>query len=78
MVKLFTMELAAFQLAFGARLTKAREAKELSFYALWQKTGVGASHIKAYEEGKENACLDSIRKLSIALEVPAKYFFDWE
>lgn len=70
------MELNDFQQAFGDRVRAAREEKKLSKSQLAELTKLQTTDITQIEEGKRNACLDVIRRLSMALEVPAAYFFE--
>jgi len=71
------MELNEFQLAFGKKLRQAREEKELSVSQLGKLCGISKSHLSAAERGEQNVCIDTIRRLCIALEKKPCFFFDW-
>ena len=72
------MELNHIQKEFGKKLAEAMKAKNLNPYKLHKLTGITQTHIKQTLDGEMNTCLDSMRKYSMACEVPVKFFFDWE
>jgi transcriptional regulator with XRE-family HTH domain len=63
------MELPEFQQSFGEKLRMARQAKGLSVSGLSRITKISKSHITGIEAGKINTCLDSILRLSKAVNV---------
>lgn len=77
-LKIIFMELNEFQQAFGERVFTARKAKGLSKKQLAKSTKLQTTDITQMEEGKRNATLDVIRRLSIALGVTPDYFFTWK
>jgi transcriptional regulator with XRE-family HTH domain len=72
------MELLDFQRAYGAKVLAARLERQLSKSALAELSNLQTTDITQIEEGKRNACLDVVRRLSIALDKPAHYFFTWD
>ncbi len=72
------MELNDFQKAFGERVLAARMEKKLSKTQLGKLCKLNTTDVTQMEEGRRNACLDLIRRLSDALEVTPDYFFIWK
>jgi transcriptional regulator with XRE-family HTH domain len=58
----------------GKRLRKRRKELELTLDELAEKTGLTASFLSLLERDINNPSLDSLRKISEALEVPLFYF----
>lgn len=59
-----------------AQLKFLREERNLSLDELALKARVGVSRLKAYESGEEVPSVQTILKLSNALEVPASNLVD--
>ncbi len=73
------MELNEFQIAFGKKVRKAREQKNRKAKQVAEKDGtLTAPYLSSVENGKINATLDLVRRLSKAIDVPAKDFFDFQ
>lgn len=58
------------------QLRQLREEKNLSLETLALKTRIGAAKLEAYEAGSETPSVQTILKLSNALEVPASNLLD--
>jgi len=72
------MELENFMQAFGERVQAARLEKKLSKRQLAKLCKLRTTDITQMEEGRRNACLDVIRRLSEALKKTPDYFFNWK
>lgn len=59
-----------------AQLKFLREERNLSLDDLALKTRVGAARLQSYENGEEIPSMQTILKLSNALEVPASNLLD--
>lgn len=59
-----------------AQLKFLREERNLSLDELALKTRIGVARLKAYESGEEVPSVQTILKLSNALEVPASNLLD--
>jgi transcriptional regulator with XRE-family HTH domain len=68
------MELTEFQQRFGKHVRSARDQKKWSITKLSKLTGISKTHLKQMEQGECNACLDSIRRLHLALGLPLDMF----
>ncbi len=77
--KLFFMELNEFQIAFGARVRQLREQKNMSAKQVAEKDGIlTAPYLSQIENGKVNATLDLVRRLSKTIGEPAHKFFEFQ
>jgi predicted transcriptional regulator len=77
-LKTLTMELNEFQKAFGAKLSEALKMRGMSIYKLAKLTGISDSHLGRIARGEENCCIDSIRRISLALEIEPAFLFSWK
>ena len=71
------MELNQFQQAFGTRLRTLRKQKGISLLQLSVEAGMSEGYLSKLENGKINATLDVVRRLSLTLNVTAKEFFNF-
>ncbi len=62
-------------LAYGARLRELRKAKKLSQEALADKAGIHRTFVGRVERGEANITLNSILRITKALEVSLSEFF---
>ena len=60
-------------MAFGDRLRKARQSRQLTQFELSQQTGLAQAYLSQLESGQRQASLDSAQRLAQALEVSAAY-----
>ena len=60
-------------MAFGDRLRKARQSRQLTQFELSQQTGLAQAYLSQLESGLRQASLDSAQRLAQALEVSAAY-----
>jgi transcriptional regulator with XRE-family HTH domain len=58
----------------GSRIKEKRQEEGISIRELAKRIGVTASFISQVENGKANVSLDSLRRISEALQVPMLYF----
>lgn len=58
------------------QLRQLREERNISLETLALKTRIGTGKLEAYESGKETPSVQTILKLSNALEVPASNLLD--
>ncbi|HVN55150.1 MAG TPA: XRE family transcriptional regulator [Anaerolineaceae bacterium] len=65
---------ATVQPAMGARIKEKRREEGISIRELARRTGLTASFISQVENGKANVSLESLRKVSTALNVRMLYF----
>jgi transcriptional regulator with XRE-family HTH domain len=61
----------------GARIKELRKAYKLSQEELAEKIGVEPQHMSRIESGRSYPTLDRLEKVSIALKVPIKDFFEF-
>lgn len=61
---------------FGVRLRAIRKQAGLSQEKLGFVSGIHRTYIGAVERGEQNISIDNIYRLTLALKVPAKQFFD--
>lgn len=61
--------------AFGNRLRELRKQKELPQDKLAAKAGLNPSYVGFIERAERNPTLETIYKLSVALNVPIKELF---
>ncbi|MCQ2087087.1 MAG: Dam family site-specific DNA-(adenine-N6)-methyltransferase [Bacilli bacterium] len=64
------------QLTFGTRIKELRQAKLMSQDELAERSGIDRTQISKIEKGKVNATLETIEKLSNALDVTIKELMD--
>ncbi|MEN2283119.1 helix-turn-helix transcriptional regulator [Algoriphagus sp. SE2] len=62
--------------SFGKRVQKLRKSKGISQEKLAFLSGLDRSYISGIEQGKRNASLEVMEKLSIALTIHIKEFFE--
>ena len=67
-----------FKIDFGKKLKELRLSKGLTQEELYFKSTVSRSHIGMIEKGKRDITLSAIFKLSRALEINLKDFFDFD
>lgn len=60
----------------GLNLKKLRKKRTMTLKALAIKTGFSISFLSQLERGKSSATLESLKKISLALDVTPGYFFD--
>jgi transcriptional regulator with XRE-family HTH domain len=60
-------------MAFGDRLRKARQSRQLTQFELSQQTGLAQAYLSQLESGQRQASLDTAKRLAQALEVSAAY-----
>ncbi|SDN98317.1 Helix-turn-helix domain-containing protein [Psychrobacillus sp. OK028] len=58
------------------QLRQLREERSITLETLALKTRIGTGKLEAYESGKETPSVQTILKLSNALEVPASNLLD--
>jgi len=58
----------------GERIRERRRELGLSLRALAEKTGLTASFLSLVERGRNTPSLDSLRRITVALDVPLFYF----
>jgi len=63
---------------FGERVANIRKAQKLTKVQLAFEINTSESNIRRIEKGQVNVGLSTIRKLSIALDVPLKELLDFE
>jgi len=61
----------------GARIKELRKVCKLSQEELAEKIGVEPQHMSRIESGRSYPSLDRLEKISIALMVPMKDFFEF-
>lgn len=61
---------------FGQKITELRKAQKLTKVQLAFEINTSESNIRRIENGKTNIGLATLRKLSVALDVPISYFFE--
>lgn len=61
----------------GARIKELRKAYKLSQEELAEKIGVEPQHMSRIESGRSYPSLDRLEKISIALNIPLKDFFEF-
>lgn len=61
---------------FGKRVTKLRKAQKLTKVQLAFEINTSESNIRRIENGDTNVGLATLRKLSVALDVPISDFFE--
>jgi len=66
-----TMEL------LGARIKELRRIRELSQEELAEQIGVEPQHLSRIESGRSYPSIDRLEKISTALKVPLKDFFEF-
>ena len=59
----------------GIKIKEIRTIKRMTLKILAEKTGFSISFLSQLERGKSSATLESLKKISIALEVNPSYFF---
>jgi transcriptional regulator with XRE-family HTH domain len=64
------------KVAFGKRLTAAREAKELTKEKLGKVVGVHHSQIGRYEKGEASPSAEVLKKMANALHVSTDYLMN--
>ncbi len=73
------MELQTFQAAFGGQVRKVREKNNLKAKQVAEKDGqFTTAYLSALENGKINATIDTVRRLSLATGAPASEFFAFQ
>ncbi len=61
---------------FGLRLKTLRKEKGLSQEELAERSGLNRPYISGIEKGKRNVSIETVEKLSQALYVPVRDFFE--
>ena len=61
----------------GLRIKELRRTKNLSQEELAEKTGISSKYLSSIERGKENPTLDTIIKLSGALNIEVMELFNF-
>jgi len=61
----------------GARIKELRRSRKLSQEELAEIIGVEPQHMSRIESGRSYPSLDRLEKISIALKVPLKDFFEF-
>lgn len=61
----------------GARIKELRKSRKLSQEELAELIGVEPQHMSRIESGRSYPSLDRLEKISIALKVPLKDFFEF-
>jgi len=61
---------------FGLRLKTLRKEKGLSQEELAERSGLNRPYISGIEKGKRNVSIETVEKLSQALNVPVRDFFE--
>jgi len=61
----------------GARIKELRKSRKLSQEELAELIGVEPQHMSRIESGRSYPSLDRLEKISIALRVPLKDFFEF-
>jgi len=61
---------------FGLRLKTLRKEKGLSQEELAERSGLNRPYISGIEKGKRNVSIETVEKLSQALHVPVRDFFE--
>jgi len=61
---------------FGESLKQQRTARSLTQEELAQLANLHPTYISQIERGKRNITLTAIQKLSSALEIPIRFFFE--
>ena len=61
---------------FGLRLKTLRKEKGLSQEELAERSGLNRPYISGIEKGKRNVSIETVEKLSQALHVPLRDFFE--
>lgn len=64
--------------SFGERVKNVREIQHLSQFRLSELTGLVRGQISKIENGQINLTLESIYKISVALDTPLKELFDFD
>lgn len=59
----------------GSRIKKVRKEQKMTLKTLAEKTGFSISFLSQLERGKSSATLESLKKISLALEVNPGFFF---
>ena len=59
----------------GIKIKEIRTKKRMTLKILAEMTGFSISFLSQLERGKSSATLESLKKISIALEVNPSYFF---
>jgi transcriptional regulator with XRE-family HTH domain len=59
----------------GIKIKEIRTKRRMTLKILAEKTGFSISFLSQLERGKSSATLESLKKISIALEVNPSYFF---
>jgi len=62
--------------SLGSKIKEVRKNKKLTLKSVAEKTGFSISFLSQLERGKSSATLESLKKISIALNVNPSYFFD--
>jgi transcriptional regulator with XRE-family HTH domain len=67
-----------FSIAFGRHLKQLRESRQLTQEELAFKSGTHRTYISLVERGERNITLDTLYRLSKALNVSAATLFLWD
>ena len=64
------------QVAIGERIAKLRKAKKLSQQKFSYEAEIERSYLTHVEKGRKNISIDTLFKITNALEISLKDFFD--
>ncbi|HOK55955.1 MAG TPA: helix-turn-helix transcriptional regulator [bacterium] len=65
-----------FYKKIGRKIREVRKSKKITQEELAYRIGVTPNFIGLIERGKKRPSIETLRKISDALEVPVSYFFD--
>ena len=73
------MDESQYNRRVGSRIKEMRKSRKMTLKELGEHIGLSESNTKRYEDGQiKTVGIDIIKKIALALDVPASYLTGWE